>query len=228
MMQTDRVIHETSGEENALTPADLCNADLKTNLFGGYSKNQVDTLLERTADALEALITQNRDLKRQTENQKNEIEMFREMEQSLRSALVSSQKMSENIVVSARLQADALLEEARLAKEKAEFRMERLPDALRSEMRRLMEERDRIRDDIAGILKTHENLLREIPRAENTEGKYVVEKSSAHTPSRHDEESPGNEPDKLQEEHKENAAENVAPREDETDGRDAGLHTHGT
>lgn len=177
-MRSDRVVSEVLGEEHALTPSDLYNAELKTNLFGGYSKNQVDALLERAADVLENLIKRSRELKQQVDEQKAEIQKFHDMEESLRSALVSSQKMSENIIASARFQADALLEEARLAKARAVFQMEQLPDALRVEITRLREERERIRDDVAAVLKSHEGLLARIPRAEDTA--EVPERDAAH------------------------------------------------
>ncbi len=187
-MRTDRVVSEVLGEEHALTPSDLYNAELKTNLFGGYSKNQVDALLERAADVLETLITRNRELKQQNEQQKEAIETFRDMEDSLRSALVSSQKMSENIIASARFQADAMVEEAKLARAQAVFKMEQLPDALRAEMRRLMEQRDRLREDIANILKTHEMLLGEIPKAEHTDKPQVRHEERSHFVSLHEDE----------------------------------------
>lgn len=174
-MRTDRVVSEVLGEEHALSPSDLYNAALKTNLVFGYSKDQVDTLLERAADVLETLITKNRQLKQQIDEQKEELEMFRNVEESLRSALVSSQKMSENIIASARFQADALLEEAKLANAQAVFNMEQLPDALQTEIHRLMDARDRLRDDIAALLKTHEDLLGRIPRAEDMAGEFVRE-----------------------------------------------------
>jgi len=188
-MRTDRVVSEVLGEEHALTPSDLYNAELKTNLFGGYSKNQVDLLLERAADVLETLIKRNKQLKQQVDEQQAEIQNFHDMEESLRSALVSSQKMSENITASARFQADALVEEARLAKAQAVFQMEQLPVKLREEIARLIEARQRVRDDIAAVLKSHEALLERIPLAEDAAEAFVREEVKHHYIALHDEES---------------------------------------
>ncbi len=185
-MRTDRVVSEVLGEDIALTPSDLYNAELKTSLFGGYSKNQVDALLERAADVLEILVTRNKELKRTNEEQKEELTKLHDMEASLRSALVSSQKMSENIIASARFQADALLAEAKLARAQAVFKMEQLPDALRAEIRRLMEARDLLRADIAAIIKSHESLLERIPHAEKTSETFVREEVKNHFVSFHD------------------------------------------
>ncbi|HDP34216.1 MAG TPA: DivIVA domain-containing protein [Candidatus Hydrogenedentes bacterium] len=187
-MRTDRVVSEVLGEEHALTPSDLYNAELKTNLFFGYSKDQVDALLERAADALETVITRNRQLKQQTEEQKEELEKLHDMEDSLRSALVSSQKMSENIIASARFQADALLAEAKLARAQAVFKMEQLPETLQAEIRRLTEARDRLRDDIIAVLKSHERLLDRMPRAEEKINEPAQEENKHYFVSLNDDE----------------------------------------
>lgn len=186
-MRTDRVVSEVLGEDLALTPSDLYNAEIKTSLLGGYSKNQVDILLERAADVLELLITRNKELKQLTEEQKETVDKLHAMEDTLRSALVNTQKMSENIIDSARFQANALLEEAKLARAQAVFKEEQLPDTLLAEIRRLMEARDLLRDDISAILRSHENLLERIPRAEESSQKFVREEVKKHFVSLHDE-----------------------------------------
>lgn len=187
-MRSDRMVSEVLGEDQTMTPSDLYNAVIGTSLFGGYSKNQVDILLERAADVLENLINKNRRLKQLSEEQRAELLKYKDMEDSLRSALVSSQKMSENIVSSARFQAEALVEEARLAKAQAVFQMEQLPDALRAEIKRLMAERDRLRDDMTAILESHQQLLERIPRAEETGEDFIREEVKNHFILLHDEE----------------------------------------
>ncbi len=215
-MRTDRVVSEVLGEENALTPSDLYNAEIKTNLFGGYSKNQVDLLLERTADVLETLIKRNKQLKQQVDEQQVEIQKFHDMEESLRTALVSSQKMSENIIASARFQADALVEEARLAKAQAVFQMEQLPMKLREEIARLIEARQRVRDDIAAVLKSHETLLERIPRAEDAAESFVREEARRHYVALHDDES--EEQETETDGQKENGQEATKAEHEETEG----------
>ena len=79
-------------EEHILTPSELVNSVIKTNIFGGYSKNQVDILLERAADVLEFLQQENAELKRKTEQLEQTVEKYRDIESSLRGALVSSRR----------------------------------------------------------------------------------------------------------------------------------------
>jgi cell division initiation protein len=166
-MRKDRVVSEVLGEELAITPSDLYNAEFRSSLVGGYDKNQVDAFLERVADVFESLVKRVRELKDQAEDQKAQIESYRQMETSLRDALVTAQRFSEDVLDSARRQADALVEEARLVKERAQVEASELVGALREEIDALRCERNRLRSDLGAMLDTHRALLDEIPAAED-------------------------------------------------------------
>ncbi|HOQ91057.1 MAG TPA: DivIVA domain-containing protein, partial [Candidatus Hydrogenedentes bacterium] len=109
---------------------------------------------------------ENRRLQKENEALREQLVQYKEMETTLRNALISSQKISETIVASAKSQAQALLEEARLERARARMKSDELPDALRQEIRALTEARDRLRADMAHIIRVHEALLEKIPRAE--------------------------------------------------------------
>jgi len=165
-MRKDRVVSEVLGESIAVTPSDLYSADFRTVFMGGYDRNEVDTLLERTADVFEMLLNQVRDLKEQIETHKAQIESFHEMESTLRNALVSSQKYGENVIDAAQRQAEAILEEARLARTQAQLETAQLPGRLGDEIAELQRARDRVRGDLLALLDTHRGLIAEIPTAE--------------------------------------------------------------
>ncbi len=164
---------EVSGTGFTLTPAGLVNSPIKTNLFGGYSKTQVDDLLERAAELLESVLQENRQLKQKQVELEHSVEKYRELQCALQNPLVSPQKMGENMVAAAKLQADALLEEARLAKSKAAFKMEVLPQGLRSEIHRLTSARERMRDELAALLEYHRQIIERIPKAESLSDDYI-------------------------------------------------------
>ncbi len=164
-MRKDRLISEVLGQENALTPSDLMNADLRTVIIGGYDKVDVNELLERAANALEHFVAENRRLGAQFDGLTDQVKQHQEMELALRTAVISAQKAGETIVEAARAQARALLEEAQLEKARARHQAEELPEALRAEMRRLQDQRDRLRADIEAVLRAHEALLQRLPRA---------------------------------------------------------------
>ncbi len=165
-MRKDRMISEVLGQEHALSPSDLINADLRTVIIGGYDKTEVDALLERAADVLERFAEENRRLRSQLDDQKDQVQQHQEMELTLRNAIISAHKAGETLIESARARAEALIEEARLEKARARHQAEEMPEALRDEMRRLHDQRDRLRADIESVLKAHESMLQRLPRAE--------------------------------------------------------------
>lgn len=165
-MKPEKVISEVLGEEAVITPSDLYNTEFKSAIMGGYDKQEVDEFLEKTADAFEALITQVRQLKEQLEADRQELRDLREADRSLRETLAALQSSNADILDAARRQADALVEEGRLAKERLEREAAELPAALREEITALRAERNRLRMDLRAVLAAHSALLHEIPSAE--------------------------------------------------------------
>lgn len=155
----DRMIAKALGEEIAITPSDIYNQDFKRAFLGGYEIKEVDTFLERVADIIEHLIDQIRYLREKVDEQRATIEEYREIEKTLRSALVSSQKFSEDILASAKREAESLIEEARLKKAQAQLAAAKLPRKLARDIHVLEQQRSRMRREMLAILETHKNLL---------------------------------------------------------------------
>jgi cell division initiation protein len=137
----------------------VLNYEFSRSITGGYSRQEVDAFLARIADVLENLIQQNRDLKAQLAQQKEELDEHRQMEETLRNALVTSQKFGENLIESAKREASLLIEAARLEKSRIDAENARLPILLAQEINHLQDQRDRLRADIRAILSSHEALL---------------------------------------------------------------------
>lgn len=165
-MRKDKVIQDVLGDESLLSPSDLYNTAFKNALVGGYDKDEVDEYLERVADSMEALINRVRTLKEELEVQRAKVEEVRDMETTLRNALITSQKFGENIEESARRQADAVVQEAEAQRERLLLESRRLPDELQREINALRAERDRLRTDLRAVLAAHSALLMEIPSAD--------------------------------------------------------------
>ncbi len=165
-MKKDQIVSEVLGEEAVITPSDLYNTEFKNALMGGYDKVEVDTFLERVADAFEALINRVKELQDTLEEERNDMAEFREMENTLRDALASAQRFNEDTLDSARRKADAIVAEAETNKARAGLEAEALPAALRAEIEELRAERNRLRMDLRAVLAAHTALLHDIPTAE--------------------------------------------------------------
>jgi cell division initiation protein len=161
-MRQDRIVSETFGGENVLTPSDLYNHEFKKTTVGGYKPDEVDEFMERVADVLESLIEQVRALKQDNAQQDERLEEYRQMEQTLRSALVSSQEFSQNVLESARHEANAIMEEARAKRAAADLQVTRIAEELTQEIRQLKEQRDRLKQDLLSVLAVHRQLIEDM------------------------------------------------------------------
>lgn len=165
-MRKDRLIDDVLGDESLLSPSELYDTSFKNALVGGYDKDEVDDYLERVADTMEKLMNRVRALKEELEGQRTKMEEIRDMESTLRNALISSQKFGENIEEAARLEAEAVIKMAHAERETLLGSARRLPDELQREINQLRAERDRLRTDMRAVLAAHSALLMEIPTAE--------------------------------------------------------------
>ena len=81
--------------------------------MGGYKTAEVDDFLDRCADAVEELTKTNDENERKMQVLAETVMDYRNQEDSIRSALISAQRMSESVISEARKQADDIREAAR-------------------------------------------------------------------------------------------------------------------
>jgi len=167
----DKLVSEMFGEESVLTPSELADHDLPAQAFGGYKRSEVDALLNRAADALEALAEKARALREEHDSLVERLEEHRQMESALRDALVSSQKFGEEIIDASRREAEAILREARAKRSEEQLEAGKLPEKLAKEIQELEEQRNRLRRDMMNIIETHRRLLDEPGRPTGDESR---------------------------------------------------------
>jgi len=158
-VKKDRMLVDALGEDIAITPSDIYNQDFRRAMLGGYDAREVDAFLERVADIVDRLLGQIRHLREKVDEQRVSIDEYREIEKTLRSALVSSQKFSEDILASAKREAESLIEEARLQKAQAQLAAAKLSRRLVRDIHVLEQQRSRMRREMLAILETHKSLL---------------------------------------------------------------------
>lgn len=158
-MRKDKVVTEVLREDSSLTPSEIHNREFSRSFMGGYQRNDVREFLERISDLFESLLEQNRLLREESETQRIRIEEHAGQEQSLRNALASAQKLSEDVVMMAKREAHTLVEEARLMRAQAQLEMAKLPMMLSRDIRLLEQQRQRLRVELLSIIETHKRLL---------------------------------------------------------------------
>ena len=130
----------------ALTPVEIRHIRLRKALFG-YQTKQTDDLLADIVSSFEDVWRDRADLADKIEQLGSELVRYRELEQLLRTTLISAERASQQMTDQTRREAESVLSEAR-----AEAR-EILRDAT-AERERLNAETNRIRAQLAAVLAT--------------------------------------------------------------------------
>jgi len=160
-----KMIVEVLGEPVALAPSDLYDTEFKKSLFG-FKSGDVKSFMASVADDMERLIEQNRRLKFQIERLQEQLDEYRRTEESLKNALVSSEKLRTEILNEAKKEAELLIDEARLEAKQLYQSAERTREEIKQEIARLALQKERFKVEFSAILDAHGKLLQTDYRAD--------------------------------------------------------------
>lgn len=94
-----------------LTPMDIHNKEFKRG-FRGYSEEDVDAFMDDIAGDYEKVYREYCELKEKCDNLQDKLSQYEKMESTMNSTLMLAQQTAENVKVSARKEADLILQEA--------------------------------------------------------------------------------------------------------------------
>ena len=100
-----------------LTPMDIHNKEFKRG-FRGYSEEDVDAFMDDLAGDYEKVYREYCELKEKCEKLQDKLAQYEKMEATMNSTLMLAQQTAENVKVSARKEADLILQEAENKKKK--------------------------------------------------------------------------------------------------------------
>jgi cell division initiation protein len=96
----------------ALTPAEIRHVQLGRRLLG-YDRQATDRLLEEIVASFEDVWRERADLRDEIEQLETELTRFKEVEATLRNALVSAERMADEVRAHAQREAEIVVAEAR-------------------------------------------------------------------------------------------------------------------
>lgn len=143
-----------------LTPLDVVNQSFKRG-FRGYDTAEVDDFLDQVAESLQAYIQRNKELERELETLKEQMEEFRGLKDSLNEALILAQRSAEERIRSATQQSEAMLMEAKLKADKMISQAEADVAAMKREMARLAQVRCQYVAEFRAMLSKFDMMIRE-------------------------------------------------------------------
>lgn len=137
----------------------------------GYNAADVDEFIDEVTDTVEQLIAEKNDCVRKMDILAGKIEQYREDEETVRNALLTSQKLSDTKIKEAQDKADYLIRSAerksRAILTEAEMATEREKDKFNA----LHSETAKLRSEIIALYKRHLAMVEEMPKEEDVEAK---------------------------------------------------------
>lgn len=125
-----------------------------TKSLGGYKTSEVDDFIDVCADTVEALTAERDDLKKKMEILANKVREYREDEDSIRTALLSAQRMGDTVLREANHKAALILEDAQIKAEKIE-------EVARDQIQDQMDELERMKKLVGEFKSRILNVYRE-------------------------------------------------------------------
>ena len=141
-----------------LTAKDIREVKFSRSM-GGYKTVEVDEFLDRCADVVEELTKENDENNRKMQVLAETIVDYRNQEDSIRSALISAQRMSESVIADARKQADDILAAAHKEAENMHNQALKDTDAELRELNRVKQEVADFKAKLLSIYREHLTMI---------------------------------------------------------------------
>ena len=141
-----------------VSPLDIRQQQFKVR-FRGFDIREVDEFLDQLADAAAGVQTNNERLAEDIKRIERENKEYREREETFKRALVSSQKVIEQMKDNAQKSAELIISNAEVKAEKILNRAHNRLAQLHEDIAELKRQRIQLETQIRSILETHTKLL---------------------------------------------------------------------
>ncbi len=154
-----------------ITPIDLENKEFKRSLRG-YDIEEVETFLEELTKDYSRIYRENASMKDKNAILNDAVENYKGMEETMRSAIITAQRTSEEIIKTAHEQADNIVKEAKVRAQEILNDMDGRIQALNRECAEIEGRSSLLRAKLRTVLNTYLNMLDELPE-ENQETRRI-------------------------------------------------------
>ena len=145
-----------------LTPDDIRNIAF-TKTMGGYKTAEVDTFIDQCADTVTALIKEKNELSKKLEVLADKLVEYRNEEDSIRTALLSAQRLGDTVVREANHKAGLILDDANIKAEKIVENAKKSITNEEAELVRIRKEISNFKSRMLSIYREHLALIDVLP-----------------------------------------------------------------
>jgi cell division initiation protein len=141
-----------------ITPADIQQQQFRIR-FRGFDVSEVDSFLERIADAFKTVIAENDNQRKEFQRLEREIQEYRDREKAFKEAMVNAQKALEDMRKNAEKEAELVVAEAEMKAEKMLSTAHNRLTQLHEDISELKRQRMQLEVELGTILEAHRKLL---------------------------------------------------------------------
>ncbi len=145
-----------------ITPGEITQKKFDKGI-SGYKQEAVDSYLESVANEMQKLINDKKDLESKITMLTEKLDEYRNDEDSLRTALLSAQKLGDSVVKEAKTKADAILYDASVRSEKMVESAQKHIEKERQTLISLQKEVSSFRSKLMSIYKGHIEMISKLP-----------------------------------------------------------------
>ena len=143
----------------------------------GYKDGDVDEFIDRCADTVEALQAKIDELNKKMEVLADKLVEYRNEEDSIRTALLSAQRLGDSIVREAKQKSELMLEDARIKADKVLENAQREISDEQLEFQRVQQEVADFKSQLLTMYRQHLSLIDLLPEPEKAEVEIAVEEA---------------------------------------------------
>lgn len=143
-----------------ITPLDIENKKFSKKAISGYSTEEVDDFLDEVTIAYEKIYKEATEARNTIETLNSEISKYRQMETTLQSTLLMAQNAAEEVKITAKQQADAMISEAQSAAEEQLSMIDSSIAQKRQELEDLKAQIDTYKSKMESLLLSQLDLLK--------------------------------------------------------------------
>lgn len=146
-----------------LTPKDISEKTFDRTLGFGYRMDSVDEYLEQVSAALQEQIDKNADLTKKLEVLAEKLTVYRNDEESLRTALLGAQKLGDSVIRESRTKAEIIMRDANIKAETLVANAKRQIENEQAGFEKLQAEVSSFKDRLVELYRSHLELISTIP-----------------------------------------------------------------
>ena len=145
-----------------LTPLDIENKRFGKQMMNGYNVNEVDDFLDELTLEYGKLYKENAELKEKREELDNDVDKYKNIENTLQSTLVMAQKTADEITAVAKQQADQIIKDAELSAKNSVEELNKQITLKKKELEELKKQFDVYKAKMESLLISQLELLKDI------------------------------------------------------------------